>query len=360
MKKFIIGAVLVLAGLINASAQGAAPKPCLDFYGSGRTSFAVKNSRFAFKDGSAIDNIVWRLRNNGGAGENTVLWGLSDNDIPAPGYFDSDNRADIAVWRWRNQTQAYYFIRPTAPTTPPNSFLAIQWGKGGDSFGERDYPTREADYDGDGRDDLTVLRRVDNKWHWYYLRSSNNTFAAVVFGYAPYTSLEDQPLPGADYTGDGRADIGVIRRTDGGGDTYLIGDSNTGALVLTQQWGDLPGDIYVTGDYLGDSRADFAVWRGVNFPTGATRDGYWYIQENGGNNRIIVQFGIPSSLSGFNDIPVCGDYNGDGKSDIAVYRYTNNTFYWLNSPSLTSMGAQQFGQPGDYPLATVKNTSPIF
>jgi hypothetical protein len=116
----------------------------------------------------------------------------------------------------------------------------------------------------------------------------------------------------------------------------------------------------VTGDYLGDSRADFAVWRGVNFPRGATRNGYWYIQENGGNNRIIVQFGIPSDPSGHNDLPVCGDYNGDGKSDIAVYRHTNNTFYWLNSPSLTSMGAQQFGQPGDRPLAAVKNTSPVF
>ncbi|HEX8399723.1 MAG TPA: FG-GAP-like repeat-containing protein, partial [Pyrinomonadaceae bacterium] len=242
---------------------------------------------------------------------------------------------------------------------PPNSFLAIQWGKSGSS-GEGDYPTREADYDGDGRDDLTVLRRVDNKWHWYYLRSSNNTFAALVFGHGDYTSLEDQPLPGADYTGDGRADIGVIRRTDGGGDTYLIGDSNTGAIVLTQQWGDFPGDIYMTGDYLGDSRADFAVWRGVNFPNGTTRDGYWYIQENGGNNRIIVQFGIPSSPFQINDLPVCGDYNGDGKSDIAVYRYTNNTFYWLNSPSLTSVGAQQFGQPGDMPIAWRKHASPIF
>lgn len=356
MKKLIISAVFVLAGLINASAQGVAPKPCLDFYGSGRTSFAVLGHSGVIP--VYDENIVWRLRNNGGAGENTVLWGLSHRDSATPGYFDSDNRADIAVWR--KETPAYYFIRPTAPTTPPNSFLAIQWGTSSSGpFGEGDDAQREADYDGDGRDDLTVLRRVDNQWHWYYLRSSNNTFAAVVFGNAAYP--EDHPLPGADYTGDGRADIGVIRRTDGGGgDTYLIGDSNTGALVLAQQWGKFPGDIYVTGDYLGDSRADFAVWRGVNFPNGATRDGYWYIQENGGNNRIIVQFGIPSTPFQRNDFPVCGDYNGDGKSDIAVYRYTNNTFYWLNSPSLTSMGSQQFGQPGDMPLAGVKWTSPVF
>jgi hypothetical protein len=166
-----------LASLINALAQTAAPKPCFDFLGSGRTSFAVANE--------TGNSIVRRLRNNGGTGENTILWGLSDRDIPTPGYFDSDNIADIAVWR--NETPAYYFIRPTAPTAPPNSFLAVQWGTGYKSFSrDADRPTREADYDGDGRDDPTILRRVDNKWNWYYLRSSNNTFAAVTFGYAPY------------------------------------------------------------------------------------------------------------------------------------------------------------------------------
>jgi FG-GAP-like repeat len=114
----------------------------------------------------------------------------------------------------------------------------------------------------------------------------------------------------------------------------------------------------MTGDYLGDNRADFAVWRGFTSVLG-TGNGYWYIQENGGSNRIIVQFGIPSSEDQINDIPVCGDYNGDGKSDIAVYRFTNNTFYWLNSPSLTNVGGQQFGQPGDLPVAAVKATAII-
>jgi hypothetical protein len=152
----------------------------------------------------------------------------------------------------------------------------------------------------------------------------------------------------------------VVRRSFSGGDTYLIGDSNTGELVLAQQWGNLSTDIYVIGDYLGDNRADFAVRRGIIFVPGASPNGNWYIQENGGNNKIIVQFGIPSSPFQRNDIPVCGDYNGDGKSDIAVYRFTNNTFYWLNSPSVTSVGGQQFGQPGDLPVAALKGASAIF
>jgi len=336
----LLAVFFVLTCITNTFAQGTLTKPCFDFYGSGRTSFATANE--------SGDNIVWRLRNNGGNGENTVLWGLSASDIPTPGYFDADNIADIAVWR--SGAPAYYFIRRSGPSAPPNSMLSIQWGTNGD------FPTREADYDGDGRDDPTVVRRVNNRWNWYFLRSSNNTLGAIVFGIGDESLFEDIPLPGADYTGDGRAEIGVIRPNLFGGDSYIIGDSNTGAVALVRQWGEVFTDVYVTGDYVGDNRADFAVWRGITSPLG-TGNGFWYIQENGGNNRVIVQFGIPSSQDQINDIPVCGDYNGDGKSDIAVYRYTNNTFYWLNSPSLSSVGGQQFGQPGDLPIAAVKDTA---
>lgn len=338
----VFAIALVVICFTNASAQGAAPKPCFDFYGSGRTSFATVNE--------SGDNYLWRLRNNGGAGEDTVFWGLTATDIPTPGYFDADNRADIGVWR--EGAQAFYYVRRSAPSAPPSSLLATQWGTTGD------FPTREADYDGDGRDDPTVLRRVNGRWNWFVLRSSNNTFAAAVFGIGDGSLFEDVPLPGADYTGDGRAEIGVIRPNLFGGDTYFIGDVNTGAVVLAQPWGELFTDVFMTGDYLGDSRADFTVWRGLISPLG-NGNGFWYVQENGGNNRIIVQFGIPSSQEQINDIPVCGDYNGDGKSDIAVYRYTNNTFYWLNSPSLTSIGGQQLGQPGDLPVGAVKATAII-
>ena len=45
-----------------------------------------------------------------------------------------------------------------------------------------------------------------------------------------------------------------------------------------------------------------------------------------------------------------GDYDGDTKSDISVYRDTTGTWYRLNSSTGTFV-AQQFGVTGDEPVA---------
>ncbi len=310
------------------------PKPCFDFTGSGRTSFATIN-----RD---TDGILWRILGNGGSTSGsllTVQFGLS-TDIPTPGYFDNDNRADLGVYR---RSAASYFIRPSTSTTA-NSFRGVQFGI------STDVPGREADYDGDGIDDFTVVRDSGTNLTWFILRSRTNTFSSVNFGLSGFTNNSgDLPIAGADYNGDGRADITVIRRAANGSATYFAGDSTTGALVAVQQWGNFDTDFFVVGDYLGDRRADFAVYRafqgGVN--------GTWFIQENGGTGRVIRPFGL-TSLAGVTDRPICGDYNGDGKQDIAIYRSSTSSFFWLNSPDFNTFSGIQFGQPGEFPVAGLR------
>jgi VCBS repeat protein len=62
------------------------------------------------------------------------------------------------------------------------------------------------------------------------------------------------------------------------------------------------------GDYDGDGRTDIAVYRPGN--------GTWYIAFSSSNfqSSAAYQWG----MSG--DIPVPRDYDGDGKTDLAFYR----------------------------------------
>ena len=48
------------------------------------------------------------------------------------------------------------------------------------------------------------------------------------------------------------------------------------------------------------------------------------------------------------DTPVSGDYDGDGKADIAVYRPATGFWFIINSAT-GSVRAQQWGVGGDLP-----------
>lgn len=77
-----------------------------------------------------------------------------------------------------------------------------------------------------------------------------------------------------------------------------------GAAISTR-WG-LPGDVPVPADYDGDGLTDVAIWR--------PSDGTWWVVHSSTNQTEVVQWGQPF------DRPVPADYDGDGEADFAVYR----------------------------------------
>lgn len=144
-----------------------------------------------------------------------------------------------------------------------------------------------------------------------------------------------------DYDGDGKTDPVVVRNTGGGAGgqvTWFYRNSGTGTEISTP-WG-ISTDYFVSGDYDGDGKQDVAVWR----PSNAT----WYILRSSTNTLLGVQFGISTD-----DPTVTGDYDGDGKADPAVYRSglasgQPSFWYWLGSADGLQHG-YQFGQNGDFP-----------
>ncbi|MCY7346051.1 MAG: FG-GAP-like repeat-containing protein [Pyrinomonadaceae bacterium] len=84
-------------------------------------------------------------------------------------------------------------------------------------------------------------------------------------------------------------------------------------------------------DFDGDGKSDVSVFR----PT----SGIWYLLQSQ-SGFTGVNFGIPS------DLIAPADYDGDGKTDVAVYR--NGTWY-LQRSQLGFTGIA-FGSPGDIPM----------
>jgi hypothetical protein len=78
------------------------------------------------------------------------------------------------------------------------------------------------------------------------------------------------------------------------------------------------------------------------------------LNPQGGDNTVFldqVQITFVASLAA-NDIPIVGDWDGNGTTTIGIYRPGNNTFYLRNgnSPGAASI-VVQYGLPGDIPLA---------
>ncbi len=121
-----------------------------------------------------------------------------------------------------------------------------------------------------------------------------------------------------------------------GGFWYLLRSTDG---LWTPQWG-LSTDILAPADYDGDLKTDLAVWR--------ESDRNFYVLNSFNATVRIENFGLAG------DIPTGGDFDGDGKADVAVYRPgAQGTFYYR-----ASMGNPQsnvtflpWGVSGDKPVA---------
>jgi hypothetical protein len=89
-------------------------------------------------------------------------------------------------------------------------------------------------------------------------------------------------------------------------------------------------------DFDGDGGSDLAMFR--------PSDGTWYLLNSGSNTFTSVQFGVNG------DIPVDGDFDGDARNDLAVFRPSNGTWYILRS-STNQFQSSPFGANGDKPVA---------
>lgn len=186
------------------------------------------------------------------------------------------------------------------------------------------------DYDGDGLADLCEIK-LDGEniqWVWKVNKGKGNWIeeSPISFG----VSEADKCVVG-DFNGDGKSDIAVMRSGSGVLATWYIDFSPCeGNFDAKGQFG-LPGDIPLAGDFNGDGIDDIAVYR--------PSTGTWYVAFS--SLTGYPEFDMPLAINGVifgtaEDIPFTGDFNGDGYTDMALYRSSTGQIlinYWsANKP----------------------------
>jgi hypothetical protein len=325
------GGITTIPPLAPPSNRSAADTPIVaNFDADGRADPAV----FRQYQQSA----AWFLRLSGGGNPSPdygIPFGLT-GDFPMARDVNGDGIAELLVYRpdqFANYPMWYIYDRIAGSELPRR-----QYGLAGD------IPVHQrprlpcapnADFDGDGRSDLTVYRPSNQRW---YTRTSGSDFTGMIgtslgiqFGVSG-----DVPVPG-DYDGDHRTDYGVFRPSNSAWytSTWMY---QPYVRIYGQPFG-LPGDIQMPADYDGDSITDLAVFR----PNDAT----WYILTS--SSRFTQTVSLPWGAAG--DTPVAGDFDGDGRADVTVYRSSDQMWYIRpSSPTFGPMIQWHWGTSGDMPV----------
>ncbi len=223
--------------------------------------------------------------------------------------FDGDGRSDISVFR---PGEGNWYLN-----TSSNGFSVLNWGISSDVLAP-------GDFDGDGRTDVAVFRPDPdpNQADFYILNSTGFTYTGYSWGEPNDISVVQ------DFDGDGRTDVSIYRPSETR--FYVLNSSGNSAFISRP----MPAGVPSAFDYDGDSLADLATFS----------NGQWFISKSSTNHTSgeTVSWGVSD------DKLVPGDYDGDGRTDLAVYRPGNGTWYIRKSTG--GFEYIQFGIATDIPV----------
>ncbi|WP_137994065.1 FG-GAP-like repeat-containing protein [Streptomyces vilmorinianum] len=278
-----------------------------------------------------------------------------DNMKKVSGDFNGDGRADVAVFYGYSDgaVKLWTFLgRPDGTFATPFSSWSVAPGNW--TFSR--VRLHSGDFNGDGRDDVVA-------WYDYadghdalftFLSDTRGAFATPFSGWSAPTgswTANNAKYVTGDFNGDGRDDLGALYRySDTAVKLWLFTATPAGGFTAKQAWssdtwGALDRTGVHAGDFDGDGRDDVGLW--YDYVDG--HDAFQVLK-----GRADGTVGTPSvalnakagDLTAAQMKIVIGDYNGDGRDDLAtMYGYTDGSVKMFTWPALAggALGTVQTG-----------------
>ncbi len=203
------------------------------------------------------------------------------------------------------------------------------------------------DWNGDGNTKIGAFMNgywyldMNRSWQW----DGEPTDKMGVFGIGLTGAI---PVVG-DWNGDGTTKIGIYQN----GVWYLDMNNNwqwdgeAGGDKIAYFGVGLTGAVPVVGDWNGDGKTKIGIYQ----------NGYWYLDVNGNgqwDGEPTDQLGV-FGIGLTNAVPVVGDWNGDGISEIGIYQQglwyldKNRSWQWEGEPD-DQFGVFGIGLTGAVPV----------
>jgi len=206
------------------------------------------------------------------------------------------------------------------------------------------------DFNGDGKQDLTVANFGGNSVT-ILLGNGSGGFAPAAG--SPVTAAQPTSVRVGDFNGDGKQDLAVAN-ANSNNIAILLGNGSGGfapAAGSPVSMGNSPSAVAV-GDFNGDGKQDLAVSN--NLSSNVT------ILSGNGNGGFAPAAGSPVNVGSGSSSVAVGDFNGDDRQDFAVANYSSETLtILLNNcaPTISAVATsrQQGSTVSNSTIATVSD-----